>query len=223
MDMAATSLFKHKVRFSLIDQTSNPTDSFDPHYKKYHYRSDIIDHGKYIGMNYTNEVYDKSKPIIYYILSTMQRYTEELRDSYRINLWKAIIMIDLIREKDQEDYITHSIRYEDREGGFNQSKGEITWYEDHPRSLIYDKFSINVEAAVFYNIFIPTEKGVYTPPVEPHREDHCVACLEAKPNILYLDCLHIAICDSCDRMKSKTSSQSTCDVCRAEIFKRVKI
>ena len=223
MDMAATSLFKHKVRFSLIDQTSNPINSFNLHYKNYHYRSDIIDHGKYIGMNYTNEVYDKTKPIIYYILSTMQRYTEELEDSYHINQWKAIIMIDLIREKDQAGYITHSIKYEDREDGFNQSEGEITWYEDHPRSLIYDKFSINVEAVVYYNIFIPIEKRVYTPPKETYREDHCVACLEAKPNILYLDCAHIAICDSCDRMKSKTSSQSTCDVCRAEILERLKL
>ena len=222
MDMAVASLFKHKVRFSLIDETS-AINSFNLHYKKYHYRSDIIDHGKYIGMNYTNEVYDKTKPIIYYILSTIQCYMEELEDSYLISQRKAIIMIDLIREKDQVGYITHSIKYEDRENGFNQSEGEITWYEDHPGDLIYDKFSISVEAFVIYNIFIPIEKRVYTPPVEPHREDHCVACLEAKPNILYLDCLHICICDSCERMKSKTFSQSTCDICRAEIFKRVKI
>ena len=213
MDMAATSLFKHKVRFSLIDQTSNPIDSFDPHYKGYHYRSDIIDHGKYIGLNYTNEVYDKTKPIIYYILSTMQRYTEELRDLYHINLWKAIIIIDLIREEDQTGYITHSIKYEDREGGFNQSEGEITWYGDHPRSLIDDKFSIDVEAAVYYDIFIPIEKRVYTPPTKTYREDSCVICLESKPDILYLDCMHIAICDSCDRLKE--TGRYKCDVCRA--------
>ena len=65
------------------------------------------------------------------------------------------------------------------------------------------------------------ENEPYTPPVEPHREDCCVACLEAKPNILYFDCLHIVICDSCDRLKK--TGRKNCDVCRAEIFKRVKI
>ena len=65
------------------------------------------------------------------------------------------------------------------------------------------------------------EEEPYTPPVEPHREDCCVACLEAKPNILYLDCLHIVICDSCDRLKK--TGRKNCDVCRAEIFERVKI
>ena len=90
----------------------------------------------------------------------------------------------------------------------------------HPRNLLDQKFSIYVEG---YCYFVKQSTTPIAPPVEPHREDHCVACLEAKPNIFYLDCLHIVICDTCDRMKSKTSSQSTCDVCRAEIFKRVKI
>ena len=61
----------------------------------------------------------------------------------------------------------------------------------------------------------------YTPPIEAHREDCCVACFEAKPNILYLNCLHMAICDSCDRLKK--THRKNCDMCRAEIFKRVKI
>ena len=61
------------------------------------------------------------------------------------------------------------------------------------------------------------------PPIKTYRQDKCVICLEAPPSILYLDCMHIAVCVSCDRIKSNTSSQSTCDVCRAEISKRIKI
>ena len=61
------------------------------------------------------------------------------------------------------------------------------------------------------------------PPIETYRQEKCVICLEATPSILYLNCMHIAVCVPCDRVKSKTSLQSTCDVCRAEISKRVKI
>ena len=218
MDMAATSLFKHKVRFSLIDQTSNPIDSF-PHYKGYHYRSDVIDHGKNIGVNHTNEVSDKTDPILYYIFSTMQHYGREVEGLN--SEWKAIIKIHLIREKDQADYIIESWRYE--ECDFRLADGVGTWHEDHPRSLIYNKFSISVEAFVYFYIrprFIK-EKEEYTPPVEPHREDCCVACLEAKPNILYLDCLHIVICDSCDRLNK--TGRKNCDTCRAEISRRIAL
>ena len=65
------------------------------------------------------------------------------------------------------------------------------------------------------------EDELYTPLTETYREDRCVICLESKPNILYFDCLHIAICDSCDRLKK--TGRKNCDVCRAEIFKRLKL
>ena len=65
------------------------------------------------------------------------------------------------------------------------------------------------------------EEELYIPPSETYREDQCVACLEKKPNISYLDCRHIAICDSCDRLK-KTGLKN-CDICRSEILERVKI
>ena len=222
MDMAVANLFKRKIRFSLIDQTSNPIDS-GSHYKGYHYRSDVIDHGKDIGVNHTNEVYTKTEPLLYYMLSTMRRDTEELEALYRVNQWNATIKIYLIREEDRAVHIINSIKYEDCEGGFSELEGERTWHWNHPRNLIGDKFSIDVEAYVYYRIFIPLEKKEYTPPIETYRQDHCVICLEAKPNILYLDCMHIAVCDSCDRMKSKTSLRLICDVCRAKISKRVKI
>ena len=65
------------------------------------------------------------------------------------------------------------------------------------------------------------EEEPYTPPIKPYREDCCMACLESKPNILYLDCLHIVICDSCDRLKK--TDRKNCDVCRAEISRRIAL
>ena len=53
--------------------------------------------------------------------------------------------------------------------------------------------------------------------IEANRRERCVLCLKSKPNILYLDCAHIAVCDSCvDRC-------NYCDLCGAEISKRIKI
>ena len=82
------------------------------------------------------------------------------------------------------------------------------------------------ELVMFYRGLINNNIAVLEPlppPIETYRQEKCVICLEAPPSILYLDCMHIAVCVPCDRLKSKTSLQSTCDVCRAEISKRVKI
>ena len=61
----------------------------------------------------------------------------------------------------------------------------------------------------------------YPPPTETYRGDRCVICLESKPNILYLYCMHISVCDSCDRLKK--TGRYKCDVCRDKICERVKI
>ena len=73
----------------------------------------------------------------------------------------------------------------------------------------------------FEEVYVSDEEEEYTPPIETYRQDCCVVCLEAKPNILYLDCGHIAVCDSCDRLKKK--GRHKCDVCRSRVFERVKI
>ena len=65
------------------------------------------------------------------------------------------------------------------------------------------------------------EEELYIPPVEPFRENDCVACLVKKPNILYLDCLHMVICDSCDHLKK--TGRKNCDVCRSEISRRIAL
>ena len=44
-------------------------------------------------------------------------------------------------------------------------------------------------------------------------EDECVICYENKPNILYTDCLHFVVCNSCDS-KGKFSK---CPMCRKKI------
>ena len=65
------------------------------------------------------------------------------------------------------------------------------------------------------------EDELYISPTETYREDCCVICLEKEPNILYLDCGHIAVCDSCDRLKK--THRKNCDMCRGMILQRLKI
>ena len=65
------------------------------------------------------------------------------------------------------------------------------------------------------------EEELYIPPTETYREDYCVICLEKEPNILYFDCGHIAVCDSCDRLKK--TGRKNCDMCRSMVLERLKI
>ena len=44
----------------------------------------------------------------------------------------------------------------------------------------------------------------------------CVICLENKPNVLYLNCLHISTCKKCEELKSIFK----CPLCREEVVKK---
>ena len=62
-----------------------------------------------------------------------------------------------------------------------------------------------------------------SPPEKTYIEKRCAICLVAKPNILFLDCMHIAICDVCEEQKREKRLELTCDICRSMISRRLKI
>ena len=107
-------------------------------------------------------------------------------------------------------------------------------------NLLNEPFCIFVDVFLYFmpdNIrelevihWVESERGrrrppeeYYTPPDETFRQERCVICLESAPNILYLDCMHIAVCSFCDNMKRTVALRKSCDICRAEISRRIKI
>ena len=210
MDMTVTNLFKHNVFFRLV---AHDPDRYEPLFlsKGYHYVSNEIENGKSIGFESVHDVYGlKMRPIFSYIFSNM------IHDMEEENPIRITIRVHLISGTDHEKHIIYSEYFED---DFSMESSESVFYT-HPKNLLDQKFSIYLEG---YCYFLKRTTIPSAPKVEAFKEDHCVICLEAKPNILYLDCLHIAVCDSCDNLKIDPSLMVNCDVCRAEISKRVKI
>ena len=218
MDMAVANLLKHKVHFSLIGHDGHQYEPYSCS-KGYHYVSNEIENGESIDFKSTHDsAGEEMSPLFSYILSTMEYEMEEVETT---DQW-ASIKIHLINEEDHIDYIAFEMRCED----FFSLENCISTVNLHPRNLLDQKFSIYVEAYVYYIPLIHREekRNIFiTPKVEAFKEDCCVICLESKPNILYLDCMHIAVCDSCDNLKIDPSLMENCDVCRAEISRRIKI
>ena len=216
MDMTVANLFKHKVRFELTGNDSSWDEPIIPN-KGYHYSSNWIENGESVGITSASDLFiGKLKPLFLHIISTMYHEAEmEISEIY--------ITVGVIDYETSHDY--GIVGYEFT----SASNDSITNYSRSwvylPERRLNNKFSIYIESYVYMvdddvreeqaRLALQEMEEIepLAPPVETYRQDCCVVCLEAKPNILYLDCMHIAICDSCDRIKSKTSSQSTCDVC----------
>ena len=231
MDMTVANLLKYKIRFEQSGHDRDWDEPLIPN-KGYHYSSNWIENGESVGIRSACDLFiDKLKPLFLHIISTMYHEAE-----------MEISSIDItVRVTDYEtSYDFDIVKYEftsaPNDAITNYSR---SWVYPFPEGLLNNKFGIYIESYVYMvddyvremNAYYEEqvrlsnqeveENELYTPPTETYREDRCVACLESKPNILYLDCLHIAICDSCDCLKK--TGRKNCDVCRAEIFKRLKL
>ena len=110
------------------------------------------------------------------------------------------------------------------------------WEHKHIYSMLLDhesdriswenKYGSNTE--IEGEFFIGIDVVVY---VSPANEDHydedvydnvvkktiteseCIICFENKPNMLYTDCLHLCVCNDCDRKGKFTK----CPLCRTKI------
>ena len=231
MDMTVTSLFKHKVRFELSGHDSDWYEPLIPN-KGYHYSSNWIENGESVGIRSACDLFiDKLKPLFLHIISTMY-YEAEME----INSISITVNVIDYETADDFDIVQYEFTSAPNDAITNYSR---SWVYPFPEGLLNNKFFICIQSYVYMvDDYVRQMNAYYEEqsrladqeveenepldlPVEPYREDCCVACLEAKPNILYLDCLHIVICDSCDRLKK--TGRKNCDVCRAEIFERVKI
>ena len=238
MDMAVANLLKHKIKFHYMSEGIRYGE------KERHYMSMPIENKWSIGVRYVHELCLKRlHPFIMHTISTIVTeesdhinyifiraevwdlstghrngsYFDDRQDLMRINLRNPKFCIHLMSLNNQptiypfkEDVINHPFGISVK---FSISTPRRIYEPWRPwRPMEEDESSDDED-----------EEDEYTPPDETYRQDRCVVCLDSTPNILYLECNHIAVCVSCDRMKRTRALRKNCDICRGEISRRIKI
>ena len=251
MDMAVANLLKHKIRFK-FDGNDTDIHMPNVFNIGRHYLSNEIENLEGIDVSNMKELRSKClEPFIVYIISTLI-YEEErnyidsisvlvelipgvgtgydIYDLIGYNLNNPRCNIHLFSSSTNrvtcsfpEQMLNSPFRICVRFYSYYLGREEIFLREHN--IIPYRRYGMLFVLRELYRGFLNNENVLkpLPPPIETYRQEKCVICLEDPPSILYLDCMHIAVCDSCDRIKSKTSLQSTCDVCRAKISKRIKI
>ena len=220
MDMAVANLLKHKIR---LEFSGKGDEQYEPHtYERYrHYVSPMLRDIEKVDA-------PLFKPFVYYLLS------KALHEDRDIIIDEVTVTVEVFCLEEREERGLMQYRFEtprDYPELFFTRSEVLT--QPFPEHLINQPFSIWIHVNCYYisdelreDLYRQYRDAMrgdvkYEPPIETYRQDCCVICLETPPSILYLNCMHIAVCDSCDRLK--TTHRKNCDVCRAEISKRVKI
>ena len=224
MDMVVANLFKHKIRLEFELKTTIEYDSV--HKIEWWYASPLLQDIEKVDASLF-------KPFVYYVLSKVLHEDQDIIID-EVSIKVKVFGLGGYISCTLAQYCFETPR-DYPELFFTHSEVETCPF---PEDLINQPFFVWVDVNCYFipSTFIEVldrrefnlgdesqdeDEVLPSPSIKTYRQDCCVVCLESKPNILYLDCKHIAICDSCDRLK--TTHRKNCDVCRAEISKRIKI
>ena len=93
----------------------------------------------------------------------------------------------------------------------------ISWENKYGSNTeIEGEFFIGIDVVVYVS---PADEDHYDEDVYDNvvkktiTESECIICFENKPNMLYTDCLHLCVCNDCDRKGKFTK----CPLCRTKI------
>ena len=218
--MSVANLFKRKIRFSFIRDVPQETSMF--HRRLQFYESPIIENVESVDATL-------------FKLFVLYTFSKIVHESHDIPINFVLIKIGINDLQSYENLRLAVYRFKPQLASpklfFTR---EELWPYRFPNSLLNQPFRVRVEVECCY-IFsnqpqeIPSDESTDeeedspAPLIETYKQDHCVICLDRDPNILYLDCMHIAVCDSCDNLKINPALTENCDVCRTRISKRIKI
>ena len=153
-----------------------------------------------------DEIYIISKMYFDNIVNTYKRYHINDRptteSSYRL-------FVEQVEDYELKQKHVYSIAY-------NNVEDRISWEKKFDDNFAVEgNFSIVIDINAY--VFEDSEEEDEDEDEEPARktitEPECIICFENKPNILYLECMHLCVCNGCD-YKGKFYK---CPMCRTKI------
>ena len=117
------------------------------------------------------------------------------------------------KENDFEDFNNFLLEYKNKELHIFMSM-DSKFYR--LRALREDMMNIGVDSETDDD-----DEEIQIPPIieNSFSSDNCLICLNYKPNILNFPCLHLSICEECE----KIGRFINCSICRKLIKRKVKI
>ena len=153
------------------------------------------------------EIYIISKMYFDNIVNTYKRYHINDRptteSSYRL-------FVEQVEDYELKQKHVYSIAY-------NNVEDRISWENKFDDNFTVEgnfRIVIDISAYVFEDYEDEDDDDYEVKTMI--KEDDCVVCFENKPNILYTECMHFAVCTLCD----KKGDFKSCPLCRKKIKKQ---
>ena len=170
------------------------------------YKSIIINNIKSLGITNTNDLSNKMKPLIYYLLSKQLKREE---NCYRYMAFLQVGLFLVNKSYDDEDkYIIINKIYVDKPEGYWLFLDREDRY-DVNESLLSEPFEIHIDIDCEYSpeqeeeeieddLGNQLDEEDLVAVSKPFKTDQCVVYLSKEPSVVFLECLHYCVCLECE-------------------------
>ena len=121
------------------------------------------------------------------------------------------LYIGMVKDYEFNEYNIYSINYDNIKDKISNENKYYSNFEVEGNFNIYIK--VSVKWWEDYNSEEEDDSEDEEPPRKTITEPECIICFENKPNILFLECFHLCVCNVCDS-KGKFNR---CPLCRTKI------
>ena len=207
-ELRSKHFVKHKMFKCMIPGGENPTDE---NWMKATYISSKLENGFKLGIHSSCSLFQAIKPF------TKGLFHTTLYSRNRINGNHVVVFKIEIRT--EEEFVQAGEFYyrSDRNALKPEMEGlktnwELFRYLDQPFKILVITSFFRFNSSDPY--FLEPE-----PPEKTFKVDQCVICLDRKPDVLFIKCNHICVCNECE----KTHPSTQCPYCRMKGSRKLLI
>ena len=204
--------FVENEMFKCVRQGSE--DPTDRNWMNAKYYSDEVENGVKLGIHSSHTLFSTIKPFTEGLFRSTFYHRNRINNDYALVLRIALITSREVAQGGQFYYLSNRNPFEPEMEGI-KTNWDLFHYLDQ-------SFIITVTTRIFhFNSFDSyfLEPSSLKPLEKTFKFDQCVICLDKKPDVLFIKCNHICVCNECE----KTHPSTQCPYCRTEISKRLLI
>ena len=197
---AIKKFFEHRLNFQ---RYSVGSELYDRHLlEREFFRTKRFTRGRTdLGIDFEDELFFAVRPLLY-------RINSECKNHSHHNFGYIHMSFEIFIVPDGGPWITLIRGYVENGQSLNEVDPDFVTVDRY--GILLDKpFSLWLYGRNLYESLLPVHIPTILPRI-PFEQDTCVICVTNKPNILYSDCGHMCIYDSCD----KAHPINTCPLCR---------
>ena len=210
-ELRSKRFVKDKMFKCMIPGGENPTDR---NWMAATYISSKLENGLKLWIHSSHSLFQVIKPFTDDLFRTTFYHRSSINSDYAIGFKIEIRNEEEFAQAGEFYYLSNRNPFEPEMVGI-KTNSNLCRHLDQPFKILVTTNFYHFHSFDAYFV----ESASPKPLEKTFKFDQCVICLDRKPDVLFIKCNHICVCNECE----KTHPSTQCPYCRVEVSRKLLI